>query len=471
MLPYSSIQREKFIAANATEYGAQAQTLAWAAPAQTACAQERRMHALAEMAPHIELAAKQTKPHWRALSPGCRICARGEWSCLFINGQCNCRCFYCPTAQNDVGVPTTNRLAFPTPAEYAEYVERFNFSGVSISGGEPLLTFDRTLRYIAAVRRRSGSAVHIWMYTNGTLATAQRLKQLHAAGLDEIRFDISAAGYDLEKPRMAADLIPCVTVEIPAIPEDGERLTALLPQLHQVGVRHLNLHQLRLTPYNFAHLQKRNYTFMHGESVTVLESELTALSLLQTACQQELALPINYCSYVYKRRYQQAAVRRRNAQSMVKPFESVTESGFIRSLALVGTLAEVDVQAERLRQAPIDSTLWSLSAKKDRLVFHPSLWPRIDIGAGRLLLSYAEAVLAPNISYRYTFTELRLKSGKKIYLEKRPLGTDIEMAAQTHRLFEKMAVNGGACSPDAQETLQDEILDYEFIRAGLQEYF
>jgi len=47
---------------------------------------------------------------------------------------------------------------------------------VSISGGEPLLTFDRTLRYIAAVRRCSGSAVHIWMYTNGTLATAERLK-------------------------------------------------------------------------------------------------------------------------------------------------------------------------------------------------------------------------------------------------------------------------------------------------------
>jgi len=33
------------------------------------------------------------------------------------------------------------------------------------------------------------------------------------------------------------------------------------------------------------------------------------------------------------------------------------------------------------------------------------------------------------------------------------------------------AVSCGASSPDAQETLQDEILDYEFIRAGLQEYF
>jgi uncharacterized protein len=467
----SNALREKWITANLAEYGEHAPLLSWVSSEQAFRAEGNRARALSAMAPLLRSASKHTKPHLGELAPGCRICGMGQWSCLFINGHCNCRCFYCPAVQDEIGVPTTNRLPFGTPDEYAAYVEHFGFSGVSISGGEPLLTFQRTIEYIRKVRDRVGSGLHIWMYTNGTQVTPERLRDLRKAGLDEIRFDIGAVDYDLEKPRLAAQVIPCVTVEIPAIPEDFERMATLLPEMSRAGVRHLNLHQLRLTPYNSAHLKQRRYTFLHGESVTVLESELCALALMQAACEQHLALPVNYCSFVYKRRYQQAATRRRNARGIMKEFEAITENGFIRALTLAGDPERIGAQAERLAQHGADRRQWSLNTKKDRLQLHPSLWPLIDFAAGRLRITYSEAVLAPNISYRHMFKELLLDGGKKIYIEKQPLRIDIETDEATRSFFENLLVTGVPHPTPGVGPVSTEVLDFEFIRPGLQDYF
>ncbi|HPR17579.1 MAG TPA: radical SAM protein, partial [Candidatus Cloacimonadota bacterium] len=59
------------------------------------------------------------------LSPGCRLCSEGKWSCLFINGVCNANCFYCPSPQDDVSVPGTNLLQFKNAADYVNYLAHF----------------------------------------------------------------------------------------------------------------------------------------------------------------------------------------------------------------------------------------------------------------------------------------------------------------------------------------------------------
>lgn len=466
--------RQKMIRANQVEYGDRFDSLSLVSPERALKAEGVRTRILSDLSSRMEIDYKQTKPHRGPLSPGCRICGEGGWSCLFINGKCNCRCFYCPTAQDEIGVPTTNRLPFDNPADYTDYVRHFGFNGVSISGGEPLLTFDRTTRYIEAVRKHSGSSVHIWLYTNGTLATPERLKALRAVGLDEIRFDISAVDYDLTRVRMASDFIPCVTVEIPAIPEDSEKLMQLLPVMSEAGVRHLNLHQLRLTPHNFSKLSARDYTFLHGESVTVLESELAALNILERACASGLPLPINYCSFVYKRRYQQAATRRRNASGILKGHESVTENGFIRSLSLAGDSEAIGRAAEKLDSAGgqgIDKQYWSLSGKKDRLFFHETLWSRMDLSAGRLEVSYSEAVLSPAISYRHAFREVRLNSNKTVFIEKRLLCPVRPLEAADRAFFERTLLRQGDEALPAGLSPGDDIADYEWIRPGLQDYF
>ena len=403
-------QKNVLMAGNRREYGRHYDFLEFPTPEQALAAHAERDELLAWLRLNAEFGCSDTKVDCRRLSPGCQTCANGGWSCLFINGRCNASCFYCPTSQDDTGDPLTNGIPFATPEDYAEYVALFGFTGASISGGEPLLTLDRTLAYIDALRRRCGDTVHIWMYTNGTLLTREIAGDLRSAGLGEIRFDIGATDYNLTKLKLAVGVIPTVTVEIPTVPEEESLLRGKLVEMAAAGVQHLNLHQLRLTPYNARHLANRAYTFVHGENVTVLESELTALRLVRHAIEQGIDLPVNYCSFPFKRRFQHAAARRRGIPFVRAEHETVTETGYLRSP-----------------------------------------------GAG--ILQYFEAVTLPGGSQRQPVVEIPLPSGRRIVVERRPVSGVLPI--------EKALLGDLPLHPPLPEELQH----LETITAGLAEYF
>jgi pyruvate formate-lyase activating enzyme-like uncharacterized protein len=463
--------RHQLVSANLTEFGDTADRLNWISPARAIAAHTERGKRLQDIGQGLYLAFKGTKPHIGPLSPGCRICGEGGWSCLFVNGKCNCRCFYCPSSQNEIGVPTTNRLAFARPADYAAYVGHFGFGGISISGGEPLLTPALTLRFLQAVDQAKKRRLHLWMYTNGTLLTADLVRKLRDAGLDEIRFDLSAVAYDLKNVRLAVGQIPIVTVEIPAIPEDYQRLTELLPLMKAIGVDHLNLHQLRLNPFNRGHLEDRKYTFVHGEKVTVLESELTALALMQHVVDRNIGLPVNYCAAIFQHRFQRAAARRKSARLMVKPHESITESGLIRSLAVVGDPETLSRQADRLTKMDLNPQLWTIGGHNDRLYFHPQLWEQVVSAELKMMVSYSEALLCPHISYHRTFKEVRVNSEKRLFIEKQPVGSGIHLDDAQRTRFISIVNHPDRAGAQNDSSSEDRFLDYELIQPGLQDYY
>ncbi len=275
---------------------------------------------------------KKTKPYHQNISPGCRICGEGKWSCLFITNQCNANCFYCPTSQNEDAQPSTQNLTFETPEAYAEYINYFNFKGVSFSGGEPFLYFDRTLSYLKALRELCSPDLYIWVYTNGILVDKEKLEQLAAFGLNEIRFDIGATNYNISTLDEAASYIPNVTVEIPAVPEERDTLIALLPELIKVGVTNINLHQMRLTKHNFKKLTVKQYTYIPAERPLVLESEICALEIMQYARANNLPIGINYCSFHFKNRFQKAGYRKMILKKILTNNEIITENGYVRVL-------------------------------------------------------------------------------------------------------------------------------------------
>jgi len=407
-IPNENIQRQ-LIEANRREYGHLYDLLNFGNPEQLAAAGAERNQLLQWLDKHANFGFAETKVDCNGLSSGCRCCGAGGWSCLFVNGRCNGRCFYCPTAQDDDGPPVTNGLAFNSPEEFAAYVAALGFSGVSISGGEPLMTPELTLSYLNAVRKRCGDDVHLWLYTNGTLLTPDLCSRLRDAGLDEIRFDLGAVRYHLKKLHLAVGCIPTVTVEIPAVPEDEELLKQKMVEMAGAGVNHLNLHQMRLTPHNFGHLTERGYTFLHGEKVTVLESELCALRMVRFGLEHGLSLPVNYCSFPYKRRFQHAAARRRAALTVCASGEVVTEPGYLRTLSTTG-------------------------------------------------VRYCEAVLLQNPSYRYPFEKIMLETGRALYLERRPLAPELELSDA-----EITALVSG--QPP------ERLARFERIESGLAEYF
>ena len=349
------------------------------------------------------------------ISPGCRICAEGTWSCLFINNKCNCRCFYCPSTQENEDYPTTNTIPFPNVNDYLKYVERFGFKGVSISGGEPLLTPEKTLKYIKDVRQYFCDSIYLWLYTNGTLLTDTLASELAEAGINEIRFDIGATDYSLDNLKKTLNKIETVTVEIPALPDDFEVMKRKIEDLAALGVKHLNLHQLRLTPFNFEKLVKKNYTFLHGEKITVLESELTALRLLEYTLDNSINLPINYCSFIYKNRFQRTAARKRNAEPMIKNFEQLTESGFIRTIFITGSEMLFSIKAEELSMKYPGDTFYDEQTK--RLYVKLNVLKELDWSEGGIFLKYGEAVLLPAISYRNPFKTINITHEKTVAVE------------------------------------------------------
>jgi pyruvate formate-lyase activating enzyme-like uncharacterized protein len=403
-----SIQLQQ-IESNRREYGLRYDQLTFANPVQLAAACAERKELLAWLEQRAGFGCSGTKVDCNGLSPGCRCCGDGGWSCLFVNGRCNGHCFYCPTAQDDDGPPVTNGLAFASPQEYAAYVAALGFSGVSISGGEPLMTPELTLAYLNAVRKRCGDHVHLWLYTNGTLLTADLCSRLRDVGLNEIRFDLGAVRYHLKKLRLAVGCIPTVTVEIPAVPEDEELLKLKMVEMAEAGVNHLNLHQMRLTPYNFGPLTERGYIFLHGEKVTLLESELCALRSIRFGLEQGIPLPVNYCSFPYKRRFQHAAARRRAALTVCNPGETVTEPGYLRTISTAG-------------------------------------------------VRYCEVALLQNPSYRCPFEKIVLETGRALYMERRPLTPELQLSEA-----ERIALEAG--QPP------ERLARFERIESGLAEYF
>ncbi|OGL47367.1 MAG: hypothetical protein A2161_10300 [Candidatus Schekmanbacteria bacterium RBG_13_48_7] len=457
---------------NKKEYGENYDQLRWISETEAGKASDQRNKIMIDLKDSIQFLFKNTKPFLNKLSQGCKICGQGSWSCLFINSRCNCRCFYCPAEQMEDSVPMTNTLPFPKSSDYADYINKFGFKGMSISGGEPLLTLDTTLNYIQKVRKKAGENIYIWLYTNGTMVTGDILLKLKDAGLDEIRFDIGAVNYNLEKVKAAINVINYVTVEIPAVPEDFELMKKKIPEMKDIGINYLNLHQLRLTPYNYEKIAKRNYTFLHEEKVTVLESELTALNLFRYLLENKIELPVNYCSFVYKNQFQKAAVRKRNASCIRKIYEDITEQGYIRYLFISGTVDNILNQVNILIKNGCRSDHWFLKSSKDRLYFNEKVFKFIEFKDFKLFCGYFEARILPVLSFHNPFIEINLNKNRNVVIEKIRASEEFELYRDELGYFENYIINKQeSFIPYPENKKWFEIQRLEFIRSGLQEYF
>ena len=373
----------------------------------------------------VEFSCKGSKPHIGPLSPGCSLCGQGLWSCLFLNRVCNANCFFCPGNEAPIEAPAyADRIVFDTPEKYSAYVVKLGFRGVSFSGGEPFLTFDRLMAYLRAIGDLD-TDIYMWAYTNGAPATKDRLTEVVKAGLDELRYNIADTNYELDVIARAIDVVPRVTVEIPAIPEDEEQLWKVLPKLKEMGVDHLHLHQLMVTGDNAVNLIKRGYTFIPLTTPAVVESELSALKTLRFALDEGIDLPINYCSMVYKDRWQRNEDLLGGALAKT-PCEVQTEWGFIRSLWLETPNNSVSSAASQLEEQGVKRDLWELDEDAGRLFFHPSIIDHIDLPDPRFFVSYHKTVMgeqAETSAERKTpgYLDLELSSSHTVGVRRFPL--------------------------------------------------
>lgn len=175
-------------------------------------------------------------------SKGCQLCQQGRWLCIFLTFRCNAGCQFCPAPFRDDRI---NSSLGKQKEEILSYLVKTDLEGISFSGGDPFLVFDRLLEWLSFFRKHLPE-YYFWVYTSGLEVTEEKMRRLVAEGMNEIRFNIAATNYlnknVWDKITAARNIFPFVSVEIPSIEQDFRLLVQALDKIDRTGVDFLNLH-------------------------------------------------------------------------------------------------------------------------------------------------------------------------------------------------------------------------------------
>ena len=264
--------------------------------------------------------------HNGPLAKGCEYCIRGSKMVLFVTGRCNTGCFYCPVSFEKKGkdVIYANELKVSDKNEILEEAESMDAEGTGITGGDPLIDVDRTVRAIRLLKDRFGKKHHIHLYTS--TVDPEKVRKLIDAGLDEIRFhpplrewtDMEGSALE-EIVKMDID----VGFEVPALPDHEEDLIALLSYASKIGVSFVNLNELEFSESNWDMMDKHRYDMRDDISAAVSGSEDVAMRMMERFPD----LPIHYCSSCFKDGVQLRNRLIRKAEHIAQEYDVVTEDG------------------------------------------------------------------------------------------------------------------------------------------------
>ncbi|MEE9594502.1 MAG: radical SAM protein [Candidatus Hydrothermarchaeales archaeon] len=257
------------------------------------------------------------------LPRGCELCKKGAKLVLFVTGVCGKGCYYCPLSEKRRGkdVSWANERPVVTADDVLEEARRMRAKGAGVTGGEPMLKFDRTIEYMRLLKDEFGDDFHLHLYT-ARLLGRQKLTRLKEAGLDEIRFHLMGDGLwrSVEK---AVEVGLTTGIEIPVLPGEEERIIGTAERLKDVGGSFMNQNELEMVDV-WSGVGEGMRT-KSDESYGVAGSEETALKVLESG----LSFNLHYCSSSFKDGVQLRNRLRRTAENTARKFEEVTDEGLL----------------------------------------------------------------------------------------------------------------------------------------------
>lgn len=312
---------------------------------------------------------KETKYHsWQTgeMALGCKQCVQGKKLVLFVTGLCAKRCFYCPVSEQkfnkDVIFANEWKIIDPQkPEELIEEAKLTDATGAGITGGDPLMRLDRTVNYIKLLKEIFGKQFHIHLYTPLKLVDEDKLKQLHEAGLDEIRFHPNLEDDTLwDRLSLAKKFKWDVGVEIPCVP-GFEAMTKKLIDFMKDKVDFLNLNELELSDTKTEHnkMHEKGFKPKDDQSYAVKGSQELGMGLLKYA--REKGIRAYFCTGKLKDSVQMKQRIKRRACNIALPTDEVTEEGLlIRGCIYLKDLAPGFDYQERIKKAQTKETLQQL---------------------------------------------------------------------------------------------------------------
>ena len=236
----------------------------------------------------------------RRIPPGCRGCLAGKGTNAFVTGLCTRDCFFCFNQKPRVDQLVVHGIPLAEPEEAPYIVRRYVLRSVGVSGGEPTLRPERLLRLVRCLKQLP-FFVRVDLYTNGDGLTDALLAELRQAGLDALRVNAVARGFDLAPVERALRLFPETAVEVPVDPAQMAELKAMVERLDALGVPFLNIHELFVCRENAARMAARGHVSGGPEADSlqwepVAGGEAAALELLLYGLRTAKNLSVYYCS-------------------------------------------------------------------------------------------------------------------------------------------------------------------------------
>ncbi len=243
---------------------------------------------------------------------GCKRCVRGEKLVLFITGKCSRNCYYCSLSnqRKNIDVIFANEKECKTPEEVVEEAKESNATGAGITGGDPLIFFDRTLEYAKALKSAfKDFHIHIYLPTN--LIDEEKIRKL-SEGVDEVRIHPSflqkqneeienSMNEDMEKIKIASKFYKRdnLGLEMPSFPEKKKQIIDFITRASSM-IGFVNLNELEISDTNFERFTKE-YDF-NEDTYTVFSSIESGKEILR-AC-EKLGLKMHLCTAETKIKHQ-----------------------------------------------------------------------------------------------------------------------------------------------------------------------
>ena len=239
---------------------------------------------------------------------GCRSCLLGTGlSAVRKTSRCNAACPFCyDYGMLDAVEPIGEGLWEIGGTRYREedlpllFLLQKKPTGVAYVYLEPFMEIEK---YYPVIRRFREAGVHQHMYTNGTLATADNLKALGEAGLDELRFNLGATGASdrvIDAIHAARDYIPHVGIETPMTREFHDIFLRKKERIFSTGAEFMNCAELHLNENNLPNYWGEPlYFYRMGYLSPIVSRDLT-LDLMKKAGEEGWPLLLHDCSNATK---------------------------------------------------------------------------------------------------------------------------------------------------------------------------
>lgn len=280
--------------------------------------------------------------HSGKLAIGCQHCIKGCKMVLFITGRCTTGCYYCPVSLEKKGrdVVYANEMRAMNDQDIIDEAEAMEATGTGITGGDPLIDMDRTLRAIALLKGHFGPEHHIHLYTS--TIDPDKIKLLRDAGLDEVRIHPPESMWEHMENTKLKDIAATgldVGIEVPALPGKDKELSALISYATKIGIKFVNLNELEFSESNWNMMACHNYDIKDELSSAVRGSEEVAMRALK----EHPEMSVHFCSSSFKDGVQLRNRLIRRANHIARPYDVVTDDGTI----LKGLIYSDDLDAAR----------------------------------------------------------------------------------------------------------------------------